>query len=260
MRFNSLQCILTNAEVAIVSCVMVVMMSLIQMEPVRSVPKRNMKNKISSIISAAVILLIVLTGCGMTENNLQQDLQQEQEQSSVESKEENLFGSSIFQMLSEKDSTPTEEKEIVNMPESVDETVQNVEESTETVEKEADSEEADTSEELQTGTENESEAFAEDPFWPENEYTKQLSKPDFEIISAGVDEIGFFADFALAVTTKDVIAYADVVQNSGFNIDVEIDARAYEGESRYLFWAYNKAGYFVEIYWYSSGSGMTMRK
>lgn len=73
-------------------------------------------------------------------------------------------------------------------------------------------------------------------------------------------EIGFFADFALSVTTKDVIAYADVVKNSGFNIDVEIDARAYEGESRYLFWAYNKAGYFVEIYWYSSGSGMAMRK
>ena len=107
---------------------------------------------------------------------------------------------------------------------------------------------------------NESEVFVEDPYWPENEYTKQISKPDFEIISAGVDEIGFFADFASSVTTKDVIAYADVVKNSGFNIDVEIDARAYEGESRYLFLPYNKAGYFVEIYWYSSGSGMAMRK
>lgn len=219
-----------------------------------------MKNKSTSILPAVIILLIVLTGCGMTENNLQHDLQQDQEQSSAESKEDILFGSSILQMLSEKDNTSTEETEIVNMPGSVDEKVQNVEESAETVEKEEDSEEADTSEELQTGIENESETFAEDPYWPENEYTKQISKPDFEIISAGVDEIGFFADFASSVTTKDVIAYADVVKNSGFNIDVEIDARAYEGESRYLFWAYNKAGYFVEIYWYSSGSGMAMRK
>ena len=81
-----------------------------------------------------------------------------------------------------------------------------------------------------------------------------------ENMSAAVDEIGFGTDFASTVTTKDVIAYADVVINSGFNIDVEIDARAYEGESRYLFLAYNKAGYFVEIYWYSSGSGMAMRK
>lgn len=188
-------------------------------------------------ITGSYLFLIVLTGCGKRE----------------------LFGSSILQMLSEKDNTSTEETEIVNMPGSVEEKVQNVEESAATVEKE-DSEEADTSEELQTGIENESETFAEDPYWPENEYTKQISKPDFEIISAGVDEIGFFADFASTVTTKDVIAYVDVVQNSGFNIDVEIDARAYEGESRYLFLAYNKAGFFVEIYWYSSGSGMAMRK
>ena len=61
-----------------------------------------------------------------------------------------------------------------------------------------------------------------------------------ENMSAAVDEIGFGTDFASTVTTKDVIAY--------------------EGESRYLFLAYNKAGYFVEIYWYSSGSGMAMRK
>ena len=222
--------------------------------------KRNMKNKSTSILPAVIILLIVLTGCGMTENNLQHDLQQDQEQSIAESKEDILFGSSILQMLSEKNNTPTEETEIVTMPELVEDTVQNVEDSAEMVEKEVDSEETDTSEELQTGIENESETFAEDPYWPENEYTKQISKPDFEIISAGVDEIGFFADFASTVATKDVIAYVDVVQNSGFNIDVEIDARAYEGESRYLFLAYNKAGYFVEIYWYSSGSGMAMRK
>ena len=147
------------------------MMSLIQKKPARSVPKRNMKNKITCILSAVIFFLIVLTGCGKRE----------------------LFGSSILQMLSEQDSTPAEESESENM-------------------------------------------------------------------SAAVDEIGFGTDFASTVTTKDVIAYVDVVQNSGFNIDVEIDARAYEGESRYLFLAYNKAGYFVEIYCYSSGSGMAMRK
>ena len=204
-------------------------------------PKRNMKNKITCILPAVIFFLIVLTGCGKRELVL------EQEQSRAE-------------MLSEQDSTPAEESESENMSAAVDETVQKVEESAEMVGEEADSEEADTSEELQTGIENESETFAEESYWPENEYTKQISKPDFEIISAGVDEIGFGTDFASTVTTKDVIAYVDVVQNSGFNIDVEIDARAYEGESRYLFLAYNKAGYFVEIYWYSSGSGMAMRK
>ena len=256
MRFSSLQCILISAEAAIVLCVMIVTMSLIQKEPARRVPKRNMKNKITWILPAVIFFLIVLTGCGKRELVLEQ----EQEQSRAESKEEILFGSSILQMLSEQDSTPAEESESENMSAAVDETVQKVEESAEMVGEEADSEEADISEELQTGTGNEAEVFVEDPYWPENEYTKQIPKPDFEIISARVDEIGFGTDFASTVTTKDVIAYVDVVQNSGFNIDVEIDARAYEGESRYLFLAYNKAGYFVEIYWYSSGSGMAMRK
>ena len=98
---------------------------------------------------------------------------QEQEQSRAESKEEILFGSSILQMLSEQDSTPAEESESENMSAAVDETVQKVEESAEMVGEDADSEEADISEELQTGTGNESEVFVEDPYWPENEYTKQ---------------------------------------------------------------------------------------
>ena len=85
MRFNSLQCILTNAEVAIVSCVMIVMMSLIQKEPARSVPKRNMKNKITCILPAVIFFLIVLTGCGKRE------------------------------LVSEHDSTPAEESESENV-------------------------------------------------------------------------------------------------------------------------------------------------
>jgi len=120
---------------------MIVMMSLIQKEPARSVPKRNMKNKITCILPAVIFFLIVLTGCGKRE----------------------LFGSSILQMLSEQDSTPAEESESENMSAAVDETVQKVEESAEMVGEEADSEEADISEELQTGTGNESEVFL--PEW-----------------------------------------------------------------------------------------------
>ena len=114
-------------------------------------PKRNMKNKITWILPAVIFFLIVLTGCGKRELVL------EQEQSRAESKEEILFGSSILQMLSEQDSTPAEESESENMSAAVDETVQKVEESAEMVGEEADSEEADISEELQTGTGNESE-------------------------------------------------------------------------------------------------------
>jgi len=117
------------------------MMSLIQKKPARSVPKRNMKNKITCILPAVIFFLIVLTGCGKRE----------------------LFGSSILQMLSEQDSTPAEESESENMSAAVDETVQKVEESAEMVGEEADSEEADISEELQTGTGNESEVFL--PEW-----------------------------------------------------------------------------------------------
>jgi len=105
------------------------------------VPKRNMKNKITCILPAVIFFLIVLTGCGKRE----------------------LFGSSILQMLSEQDSTPAEESESENMSAAVDETVQKVEESAEMVGEEADSEEADISEELQTGTGNESEVFL--PEW-----------------------------------------------------------------------------------------------
>ena len=71
---------------------MIVMMSLIQKEPARSVPKRNMKNKITWILPAVIFFLIVLTGCGKRELVLEQ----EREQSRAESKEEILFGSSIL--------------------------------------------------------------------------------------------------------------------------------------------------------------------
>jgi len=97
------------------------------------VPKRNMKNKITWILPAVIFFLIVLTGCGKKE------------------------------LVLEQDSTPAEESESENMSAAVDETVQKVEESAEMVGEEADSEEADISEELQTGTGNESEVFL--PEW-----------------------------------------------------------------------------------------------
>lgn len=101
---------------------------------------------------------------------------------------------------------------------------------------------------------------ANDPMWPDNEFTRLLVKPNLEIISLDEKETGFYVEFAENVTIEDIITYAKEAQDGGFNVDVEIDARAAGDTPRYNFSAKHKNGYFAEVYWMASGSGMSIRK
>lgn len=97
---------------------------------------------------------------------------------------------------------------------------------------------------------------AEDPYWPECEYTNQLAKPSLDIASATVESDRINIVFADSVSHADIIAYAATLQDVGFNIDLYIDARAAGDTPRYSFIASNAGGYQVELY--SNGKDKTM--
>jgi len=100
------------------------------------------------------------------------------------------------------------------------------------------------------------EESAEDPYWPNCEYTDQLAKPNLDIASATVESDRIHIVFADSVSHADIIAYAATLQDVGFNIDVYIDARAAGDTPRYSFIAFNAGGYQAELY--SNGTDKTM--
>jgi len=90
--------------------------------------------------------------------------------------------------------------------------------------------------------------------WPDNEYTRQLPKPDMEIFVSVVEEDGFSVVFMNA-TTAQLKAYAETLKSHGFNIDVEVQEMF-----GYTFSASNSAGYEVSLYDMSGMNGLTMTK
>lgn len=100
----------------------------------------------------------------------------------------------------------------------------------------------------------------EDPYWPDNEYTRMLPKPDIGIAEAAMDDFGFSVHFTENTTIQDIVAYAAIAQEQGFNVNAEADARASGDIPHYSFIADNTAGYSIELYWLAGGSGMALRK
>ncbi len=90
--------------------------------------------------------------------------------------------------------------------------------------------------------------------WQNNDFTKQVPKPDIELTAAGEASLGYSANFKNA-TLAEVKAYAAKVKAAGF------DKNAYESDGdMYNFTAENAAGWSVMISWATGQSGVLISK
>ena len=95
--------------------------------------------------------------------------------------------------------------------------------------------------------------------WPDNEFTKLIPKPDFELFAANTETDSFSAAFTSA-TIEQIRDYAAKVKAAGFNINEEVEDQEIMGMVIYSFTAENADGYSVEIFSASGSSGMRIDK
>ena len=82
--------------------------------------------------------------------------------------------------------------------------------------------------------------------WPDNEFTKLIPKPDFELFAANTETDSFSVAFTSA-TVEQIRDYAAKVKAAGFNINEEVEDQEVMGMVIYSFTAENADGYTVEI-------------
>ena len=99
--------------------------------------------------------------------------------------------------------------------------------------------------------------------WPDNEYTKQLSKPEIGIKAAGMVKTGssemFSLTFADGTTKEQIKACVEKVKSDGFTQG----ASESNDDTIYSYSAKNSAGYSVSVIWTdspSSGGLMVSKK
>lgn len=82
--------------------------------------------------------------------------------------------------------------------------------------------------------------------WPDNEYSRLIPKPDFEVTNAYTLEDTFLVAFS-GESLEDVKDYVEKLKKAGFNLDGYTDEYIINGEIVYSFAAQNKDGYSVEV-------------
>ena len=95
--------------------------------------------------------------------------------------------------------------------------------------------------------------------WPDNEYTKLVPKPSFELYAAVIEGETFSVMFTNA-TIEQIKAYAEQVKAAGFNINEEVEDQEAMGMVIYSFTAENADGYTVEITSANGTSSITISK
>ncbi len=95
--------------------------------------------------------------------------------------------------------------------------------------------------------------------WPDNEFTKLLPKPDFQLYGANSSNDGFTAA-SQSATVAQIKAYAEKVKAKGFTVDAEEDEQNVYGIVIYTYKANNAAGFRVEITFASGTSGISISK
>ena len=95
--------------------------------------------------------------------------------------------------------------------------------------------------------------------WPENEFTKQLPKPEMELLGANTEDGEFNVAFANA-TIDDIRAYAEKVKAAGFDKDVDVQDQDVMGMTIYAFNATNAVGYSVSVFYTAGTGGVTVTK
>jgi len=99
----------------------------------------------------------------------------------------------------------------------------------------------------------------EDPNWPDNEFTRQLPRPDFEIVSVTSTAADFSAMCA-RVTMEQLREYAREVREAGFSEEVVIKDENLMEMDFYTFTAKNSNGYQAEINHLMGTSTFVVRK
>lgn len=95
--------------------------------------------------------------------------------------------------------------------------------------------------------------------WPDNEFTKLIPKPDFELFAANTETDSFTVAFKNA-TVEQIRDYAAKVKAAGFNINEEVEDQEVMGMVIYSFTAENADGYTVEITSANGTSALTISK
>ena len=95
--------------------------------------------------------------------------------------------------------------------------------------------------------------------WPDNEFTKLIPKPDFELFAANAETDSFSVAFTSA-TIEQIKDYAAKVKAAGFNINEEVEDQEVMGMVIYSFTAENADGYTVSLTFASGNSGLEISK
>ena len=95
--------------------------------------------------------------------------------------------------------------------------------------------------------------------WPDNEFTKLIPKPDFELFAANTETDSFSVAF-MSATIEQIKDYAAKVKAAGFNINEEVEDQEVMGMVIYSFTAENADGYTVEITSANGTSALTISK
>ena len=95
--------------------------------------------------------------------------------------------------------------------------------------------------------------------WPDNEFTKLIPKPDFELFAANTETDSFSVAFTSA-TIEQIRAYAAKVKAAGFNINEEVEDQEVMGMVIYSFTSENADGYTIEITSANGTSALTISK
>ena len=95
--------------------------------------------------------------------------------------------------------------------------------------------------------------------WPDNEFTKLIPKPDFELFAANTETDSFSVAF-MSATIEQIKDYAAKVKAAGFNINEEVEDQEVMGIVIYSFTAENADGYTVEITSANGTSALTISK
>ena len=95
--------------------------------------------------------------------------------------------------------------------------------------------------------------------WPDNEFTKLIPKPDFELFAANTETDSFSVAF-MSATIEQIKDYAAKVKAAGFNINEVVEDQEVMGMVIYSFTAENADGYTVEITSANGTSALTISK
>jgi len=95
--------------------------------------------------------------------------------------------------------------------------------------------------------------------WPENDFTKQIPKPDFGLTVGDMTDSEFSVLFQGA-TIEQIKDYVEKVKATGFTVNASTEDENIMGIVIYSYEAKNSAGYKVEVFSAMGMAGLTVTK